>query len=142
MFWTRSCFPLGWWVTFAFYEFPALWRGTSIIIKMKVIYLKFLRWSFFSPNSVNRCLFKIVLHRSVKSKYCIPLVFRSCKFVMLESKQSLKWLLHSSVQHEHYSMWELLKIPWLVNCISITEALTRANKEQGVHSLKLLELHS
>ena len=36
------------------------------------------------------------------------------------------------------SCGDLLKIPGLVNCVSITETLTKANKEQGAHSLKLL----
>ena len=29
--------------TFAFYKFLALWRGTTIVLKIKVIYLKFFR---------------------------------------------------------------------------------------------------
>ena len=49
-FWTHSCFPLGWSVTFAFYKFLTLWRGTSIVLKMKVNYLKFLRWGFSNPT--------------------------------------------------------------------------------------------
>ena len=47
---TCSCFPLGWWGTLAFYKFLSLWQGTSIILKMKVIYLKFLRWGFSNQS--------------------------------------------------------------------------------------------
>ena len=52
-FWTHSCFPLGLWGTFAFYKFLALWQGTSINLKMKVLYLIFLRWSLYNqPVSI------------------------------------------------------------------------------------------
>ena len=45
-FWTRSCFSMGWWGTFAFYKFLLLWRVAFIVLKIKVIYLKFLRLVF------------------------------------------------------------------------------------------------
>ena len=49
-FWTLSCFPLGWWETFAFCKFLALWRGTFYRFKNEVICLKFLRWSFLTQH--------------------------------------------------------------------------------------------
>ena len=62
-FWTRSCFPLGLWGTFAFHKFLALWQGTSIILKMKVIYLKLLRWGFSNQT------LSIYRQSSVKNTY-------------------------------------------------------------------------
>ena len=57
-FWTHSCFPLGWWGTFACYKFLTLWWGTIIVLKMKVFYLKFLRWGFSNRTlSINYSLF-------------------------------------------------------------------------------------
>ena len=46
--WTCSCFLLGLEGTFAFYTFPTFWWETFIMLKMKVIYLKFLWWGFFN----------------------------------------------------------------------------------------------
>ena len=74
MFWKRSCFSLGWWGTFAFYKFLALWWGTSIILKMNVIYLKFLRWGFL----IELCLY----------------IFKQLGFVLL---QIILWRLFTSL---------------------------------------------
>ena len=58
------CFPLGWWGTFIFYKFLDLWWGTSIILKMKIICLKFLRWGFSNRtlSTYWQSLTKIILN--------------------------------------------------------------------------------
>ena len=50
--WTRSCFPLGWEGTFAFYKFLPLWWGTFVVLKMKSYVLEVFKIRFGKPNSV------------------------------------------------------------------------------------------
>ena len=45
---TFSCFPLGLEGTFAFYTFPTFWQRKLIMLKMKVVYLKFLIWGYLT----------------------------------------------------------------------------------------------
>ena len=60
------CFPLGWWGTFSFYKFLTLQWQTSIVLKMNVIYLRFLRrgfsnWTLFMYMEIISILWLVVI---------------------------------------------------------------------------------
>ena len=68
--WTCSCFPLGLEGTFVFYLFPTFWWGTFIMLKIKVIYLKFSWWGFFYRTlSINDCSGKFFFKTENEKKF-------------------------------------------------------------------------